>query len=104
MLICYKLSKANFVLNALLQLLTTKDFKLKFDAILDAKTNIILNTLLKEKGELNALFAYNAFIDKIAYKDVYKDFSKHYAFIATFIKITFNFKEKFIKGYKFNLR
>ena len=48
------------------------------------------------KGELNALFAYNAFTDKIARNKVYNKFNKYYAFIATFIKITPDFKEKFI--------
>jgi hypothetical protein len=50
---------------------------------------------LKE-GELNALFAYNAFIDKIARDKVYNKFNKHYAFVATLIDITLDFKEKFI--------
>jgi hypothetical protein len=48
------------------------------------------------KGELNALFAYNTFINKIAYNKVYNKFNKHYAFATTFIKIAPDFKEKFI--------
>ena len=48
------------------------------------------------KGELNALFACNAFIDEIAYNKVYNEFNKYYAFAATLIKIAPDFKEKFI--------
>ena len=48
------------------------------------------------KGELNALFAYNAFTDKMAHNKVYNEFNKYYAFAATFIKIAPDFKEKFI--------
>jgi len=48
------------------------------------------------KGELNTLFAYNAFIDKIARNKVYNKFNKYYAFAATLIKIAPDFKEKFI--------
>jgi hypothetical protein len=85
LLIRYKLNKANFVLNALSYLLIVDNLKLK-DAIV---------TPLKER-ELDALFAYNAFINEIAYKEVYNKFNKHYAFAATLIDITLNFKEKFI--------
>ena len=49
-----------------------------------------------KEGELDMLFACNAFIDKIAYNKVYNEFNKYYAFTITFIKITPNFKEKFI--------
>jgi len=48
------------------------------------------------KGELNALFAYNAFINKIARNKVYNKFNKYYAFAITLIKIAPDFKEKFI--------
>jgi len=48
------------------------------------------------KGKLNALFAYNTFIDKIARNKVYNKFNKYYAFAATLIKIAPDFKEKFI--------
>jgi ABC-type molybdate transport system substrate-binding protein len=85
LLIRHKLSKANFVLNALSRLLIVNDPELK-DAIVAP---------LKE-GELDALFAYNAFIDEIAYNKVYNKFNKHYAFVATLIDIALNFKEKFI--------
>ena len=85
MLICYKPSKANFVLNALSRLLIIDNL------IKDA--NIIP---LTKEGELDALFACNAFIDEIAYNKVYNKFNKHYAFAATLINITLNFKEKFI--------
>jgi hypothetical protein len=87
LLICYKLSKANFVLNALSRLLIVNNLKLK------VKNTII--TLLRER-ELNALFVYNAFTNKIAYSKVYNKFNKYYTFIATFIKIAPDFKEKFI--------
>jgi len=87
LLICYKLSKANFILNALSRLLIVDNLKLGVkDAII---------ALLKER-ELNALFAYNAFTNKIAYSKVYNEFNKYYAFIATLIKIAPDFKEKFI--------
>jgi hypothetical protein len=87
LLICYKLNKANFILNALSRLLIVNNLKLKVeDAII---------TPLKER-ELNTLFAYNAFINKIAYNKVYNKFNKYYTFIATFIKIAPDFKEKFI--------
>jgi hypothetical protein len=86
LLICYKLSKANFILNTLSYLLTINNLKLR------VKDTII--TPLKER-ELDTLFAYNAFINKIAYNKVYNKFNKHYTFIATFIKIAPDFKEKF---------
>jgi hypothetical protein len=85
LLICYKLNKANFILDTLSYLLIIDNL------VEDA--NII--PLIKE-GELNALFAYNAFIDKIARNKVYNKFNKYYAFIITLINITLNFKEKFI--------
>jgi hypothetical protein len=87
LLICYKLSKANFVLNALSRLLIVDDLKLGVeDAII----------IPLREGELNALFAYNAFIDEIARNEVYNKFNKHYAFAVTLIDIALNFKEKFI--------
>jgi hypothetical protein len=90
LLICYKLSKANFILNALSRLLIVDNLKLKVeDAIVIPLTNI-------RKRELDALFAYNAFTNKIACNKVYNKFNKHYAFTITFIKITPDFKEKFI--------
>jgi hypothetical protein len=90
LLICYKPSKANFVLNALSCLLTIDDLELRVeDAIIAPLTNI-------REGELDALFACNAFIDKIAHNKVYNKFNKYYTFAATFIKITLDFKEKFI--------
>jgi len=88
LLIRHKLSKANFVLNALFKLLIVDN--LKPEAI-NSKVRISLI-----KGELNALFAYNAFTNKIARNKVYNKFNKYYAFAATFIKITPDFKEKFI--------
>jgi hypothetical protein len=87
LLICYKLSKANFVLNTLSRLLIVNNLKLRVkDAIVAP---------LRE-GELDILFAYNAFINKIAYNKVYNEFNKYYAFAVTFIKIAPDFKEKFI--------
>ena len=87
LLICYKLSKVNFVLNALSCLLIVDDLKLGVeDAIV----------IPLRKGELNMLFACNAFTNKIAYSKVYNEFNKYYAFIATLIKIAPDFKEKFI--------
>jgi hypothetical protein len=78
------------VLNALSRLLIVNDLKLRVkDAIIAPLINV-------RKRELNALFAYNAFINKIARNKVYNKFNKHYAFIAIFIKIMPNFKEKFI--------
>ena len=87
LLIYYKLSKANFVLNALSRLLIVDNLKLRVK-------NAIVAPL--KEGKLDALFAYNAFIDKIAYNKVYNKFNKHYAFAATLINIALNFKEKFI--------
>jgi hypothetical protein len=75
------------VLNALSRLLIVNNLKLKVeDAII---------TLIRE-GELDALFAYNAFINEIARNKVYNKFNKHYAFVITLIDIAPNFKEKFI--------
>ena len=48
------------------------------------------------KGELNALFAYNAFTNEIARNKVYNEFNKYYTFAITLIKIAPDFKEKFI--------
>ena len=48
------------------------------------------------KGELNTLFAYNAFTNEIACNKVYNKFNKYYAFAITLIKIIPDFKEKFI--------
>ena len=62
---------------------------------LEAINNIIRISLIKE-GKLNALFAYNAFTNKIARNKVYNKFNKHYAFATTLIKIAPDFKEKFI--------
>jgi hypothetical protein len=89
LLIQYKLSKANFVLNALFKLLIVDN--LKPEAI-----NSIIRTSLTKEGELNTLFAYNAFTNKIVRNKVYNKFNKYYTFIATLIKITPDFKEKFI--------
>jgi hypothetical protein len=90
LLICYKLSKVNFILNALSCLLIINNLALRVeDAIIALLTNV-------RKEELNALFAYNAFINKIAYNKVYNKFNKHYTFVATLIKIAPDFKEKFI--------
>jgi hypothetical protein len=87
LLICYKPSKANFVLDALSYLLIVDDLKLGIkDAIIAP---------LRER-ELDMLFACNAFINEIARDKVYNKFNKHYAFAATLIKIALNFKEKFI--------
>jgi hypothetical protein len=87
LLICYKSGKANFVLNALSRLLIVNNLKLGVEGA--------IVTLIRE-GELDALFAYNAFIDEIARNKVYNKFNKYYAFIATLINIALNFKEKFI--------
>jgi hypothetical protein len=87
LLIYYKPGKANFILDALSRLLIVDDLKLGIE------DTIVIP--LKE-GELNTLFAYNAFIDEIACNKVYNKFNKHYTFIATLIKIALNFKEKFI--------
>ena len=88
LLIRHKLSKANFVLDALFKLPIVNN--LKPEAI-NSKVRISLI-----KRELNALFAYNAFTNKIARNKVYNKFNKYYAFAATFIKIAPDFKEKFI--------
>jgi hypothetical protein len=90
LLICYKPSKANFVLNALSYLLTIDNLKLRVE---DAIITLLINI---RKGELNTLFACNAFTNKIAYNKVYNKFNKYYAFAATLIKIAPDFKEKFI--------
>jgi hypothetical protein len=87
LLICYKLGKANFVLDTLSYLLIVNNLKLRVEDAIIAP--------LKE-GELNTLFAYNAFTNKIAYNKVYNKFNKYYAFIDTFIKIAPDFKEKLI--------
>jgi hypothetical protein len=75
------------MLNALSYLLIINNLKLRIKDI--------IVTLLR-KGELDMLFAYNAFIDEIARNKVYNKFNKHYAFAATLIEIALNFKEKFI--------
>jgi hypothetical protein len=75
------------MLNALSYLLIINNLKLRIKDI--------IVTLLR-KGELDMLFAYNAFIDEIARNKVYNKFNKHYAFAATLIDIALNFKEKFI--------
>ena len=77
------------MLNALFKLLIVDNPKP------EAINNIIKTSLIKER-KLNALFAYNAFINKIARNKVYNKFNKYYAFIATLIKIAPDFKEKFI--------
>jgi hypothetical protein len=89
LLIRYKLSKANFIPNALFKLPVVNNLKLK------AINNIIKISLIKEK-ELDTLFAYNAFTNKIARNKVYNKFNKHYTFAITLIKIIPDFKEKFI--------
>jgi hypothetical protein len=88
LLIRHKLSKANFVLNTLSKLPIIDDPK-------PEAINSIVKISLTKEGELNALFACNAFIDKIARNKVYNEFNKYYAFIATLIKIAPDFKEKF---------
>jgi hypothetical protein len=90
LLICYKLSKANFILDTLSRLLIVDNLKLGVE---DA---IIIPLINVKERELNTLFAYNAFIDKIARSKVYNEFNKYYIFAATFIKIAPDFKEKFI--------
>jgi hypothetical protein len=77
------------VLNALFKLPTIDNPKP------EAINSIVKISLIKE-GELDALFAYNAFIDEIAHNKVYNKFNKHYAFAITLIKIMPDFKEKFI--------
>ena len=76
------------MLDALFKLLIVNN--LKPEAI-DNKVRISLI-----KGELNALFAYNAFTNEIARNKVYNEFNKYYTFAATFIKIAPDLKEKFI--------
>jgi ABC-type molybdate transport system substrate-binding protein len=83
LLIYYKLNKANFMLNALSRLLIVDDLKPKVEDAIIAP--------LRE-GELDMLFAYNTFIDEIAYNKVYNKFNKYYAFIVTLIKIALDFK------------
>jgi hypothetical protein len=61
----------------------------------EAIDSIVRISLTKE-GELDALFACNAFIDKIARSEVYNKFNKYYAFVITLIEIMPDFKEKFI--------
>ena len=90
MLICYKPGKANFILNTLSRLLIVDNLKLRVE------NAIITPPINTRKGEPNTLFAYNAFTNKIAYKEVYNEFNKYYTFAITFIKITPDFKEKFI--------
>jgi hypothetical protein len=75
-----------FRLNALSYLLIVNDLKLRVEDAIIAPL---------KKGKLNILFAYNAFINKIAYNKVYNKFNKYYAFVATLIKIAPDFKEKF---------
>jgi hypothetical protein len=77
------------VLNALFKLLVVNNLKL------EAINSIIRTSLIKE-GELDTLFAYNAFTNKIARNKVYNKFNKYYTFAITFIKIAPDFKEKFI--------
>jgi hypothetical protein len=89
LLIRHKLGKANFVLDALSKLLIVDNLKP------EAMDSIIRISLIKE-GELDTLFAYNAFTDEIARNKVYNEFNKHYAFADTLIKIALDFKEKFI--------
>jgi len=85
------------VLDALSKLLTVNNPKP------EAIDNIIRISLTKE-GELDTLFAYNAFTDKIARNKVYNEFNKYYTFTVTLIKITPDFKEKFSQGYKSDLK
>jgi hypothetical protein len=89
LLIRYKLSKANFVPNALFKLPTINNPKL------EAINSIIKTSLIKER-KLNTLFACNAFTNEIARNKVYNKFNKYYAFTITLIKIAPDFKEKFI--------
>jgi hypothetical protein len=77
------------VLNALFKLLIVDNPK-------PEAINSIIKIFLIKEGELDALFACNAFINKIAHNKVYNKFNKHYTFIITFIKIAPDFKEKFI--------
>ena len=89
LLIWHKLSKVNFVLNALSKLLIIDNPKP------EAINSIIKISLIKE-GKLDTLSACNAFIDEIARNKVYNKFNKYYTFTATLIKIAPDFKEKFI--------
>jgi choline kinase len=77
------------VLDALFRLLIVNNLKL--EAI-----DSIIRISLTKKGELDTLFAYNTFIDKIVYNKVYNKFNKYYTFAITLIKIAPDFKEKFI--------
>jgi len=88
LLIRYKPSKANFVLNALFKLLTVDNLKP------EAINSKVRTSLIKR--ELNTLFACNAFTNKIARNKVYNKFNKYYTFTITLIKIAPDFKEKFI--------
>ena len=88
LLIRHKLSKVNFVLNALSKLPIVDNLKP------EAINNKVRISLIKR--ELNTLFACNAFTNKIARNKVYNEFNKYYAFTITLIKITPDFKEKFI--------
>jgi len=88
LLIRHKLSKANFVLNTLSKLPIVDNPK---PEAISSKVRISLT-----KGKLNALFAYNAFTNKMARNKVYNKFNKYYAFATTLIKIAPDFKEKFI--------
>jgi hypothetical protein len=90
LLICYKPGKANFILNALSCLLIVNNLKLKVE---DAIIALLIN--IKE-GELDTLFACNAFIDEIACSKVYNKFNKYYTFAITLIKIALDFKKRFI--------
>ena len=77
------------MLNALFRLLIVDNFK-------PEAIDSIVRISLIEEGELDTLFACNAFIDEIARNKVYNEFNKYYAFAITFIKIAPDFKEKFI--------
>jgi len=88
LLIRHKPGKANFVPDALSRLPTVDDPK---PEAIDSKVRTSLT-----EGELDALFACNAFTDEMARSEVYNEFNKHYAFAATLIEIAPDFKEKFI--------
>jgi hypothetical protein len=75
------------VLDTLSRVLIVDDLKLGIEDAIVAP--------LKE-GELDTLFACNAFINEITRDKVYNKFNKYYAFVATLIKIALDFKEKFI--------
>ena len=77
------------MLNALFKLLIVDNPKP------EAINNIIKTSLIKER-KLNALFAYNAFINKKSRNKVNNKFNKYYTFTITLIKIAPDFKEKFI--------